>query len=71
VNYGLMLARDNRINEAIVQLQMVLTPAEMHYDLGSIYEHEGRKEQARVEFRKALDADPTLADAEVRLSSLR
>jgi len=71
VNYGLMLARDNRINEAMVQLQTVLTPAEVHYDLASIYEHDGRKEQARTEYRKALDCDPSLADAEVRLSSLR
>jgi tetratricopeptide (TPR) repeat protein len=71
VNYGLMLARDNRMNEAIVQLQTVLTPAEVHYDLAAVYEHNGRKDQARSEYRKALDCDPGLADAEVRLSALR
>src|SRR5690242_5125634 len=37
VNYGLMLARDNRIAEATIQLQAVLTPAEVHYNLASVY----------------------------------
>jgi tetratricopeptide (TPR) repeat protein len=71
VNYGLMLARDNRTAEAIIQLQAVLTQAEVHYNLASVYEFQGRKEQARSEYRKALNLDPNLADAEVRLSILR
>jgi tetratricopeptide (TPR) repeat protein len=71
VNYGLMLARNNRIAEATLQLQTVLTPAEIHYNLASVFEHEGRKAQARTEYRRALDADPNFADAEVRLSMLK
>ena len=71
VNYGLMLARENRLAEATLQLQVVLTPAEIHYNFASIYEHEGRMNQARVEYRKALDADPSFADAEIRLSMLK
>ncbi len=71
VNYGLMLARDNRIAEATLQLQAVLTPAQVHYNLASVYEHQGSKERARSEYRKALNLDPSLADAEVRLSVMK
>ena len=71
VNFGLMLARDNRVSEAVIQLQAVLTQAEVHYNLASVYEFQGRKEQARSEYRKALNLDPNLADAEVRLSVLK
>jgi tetratricopeptide (TPR) repeat protein len=71
VNYGLMLARDNRMGEAMIQLQAVLTPAEVHYNLASIYEQQGLKERARSEYRRALTLDPTLSDAEVRLSILQ
>lgn len=71
VNYGLLLARDNRITEATIQLQTVLTPAEVHYNLASVFEYEGRYDQARSEYRKALDLDPNLADAEARLSVIK
>jgi tetratricopeptide (TPR) repeat protein len=71
VNYGLMLARANRITEATIQLQAVLTPAEVHYNLASVFEQQGLKERARVEYRKALTIDPQMADAEVRLSFLK
>ncbi len=71
VNYGLMLARDNRIAEATLQLQTVLTPGQVHYNLASVYEHQGNKERARSEYRKALSLDPSLADAEVRLSVMK
>jgi tetratricopeptide (TPR) repeat protein len=71
VNYGLMLARDNRIPEAEIQLQAVLSPAEVHYNLASVYELLGRKDQARAEYRRALTLDPGLTDAEARLSALQ
>lgn len=69
-NYGLMLARLGRTAEATLQLQSVLTPAEVHYNLASVWEHQGRKEQAKQEYRKALDLDPTLLEAQTRLGSL-
>ena len=71
VNYGLMLARDGRTTEAVIQLQAVLTPAEVQYNLASIHEQQGRREVARAEYRKALNLDPSLFDAEVRLSAMR
>jgi tetratricopeptide (TPR) repeat protein len=70
-NYGLMLARLGRTAEATLQLQAVLTPAEVHYDLASVLEHQGRKEAAKAEYRKALDLDPDLDEAQTRLSALQ
>jgi len=70
-NYGLMLARLGRTAEATLQLQAVLTPAEVHYNLASVLEHQGRKEAAKAEYRKALDLDPDLDEAQTRLSALQ
>ena len=70
-NYGLMLARLGRTAEATLQLQAVLTPAEVHYNLASVLEHQRRKEAAKAEYRKALDLDPDLDEAQTRLSALR
>jgi tetratricopeptide (TPR) repeat protein len=71
VNYGLMLARLGRTNEALVQLQAVLTPAAAHYNLGSVYELQGKAAQAKLEYTRALEADPTFFDAQQRLADLR
>lgn len=70
-NYGLMLARLGRTSEATLQLQAVLSPADVHYNLASVLEHQGRKEAAKAEYRKALELDPTLEDAQTRLSALQ
>lgn len=70
VNYGLMLARQDRTTDAIEQLRTVLTPAEVSYNLASVHEQRGRKEQAKLEYRKALALDPDLNDAKQRLAAL-
>ncbi|HEX8915529.1 MAG TPA: tetratricopeptide repeat protein [Humisphaera sp.] len=69
-NYGLMLARKERFNEAVLQLQTVMPRADVHYNIASIYEELGRKEQAKLEYRKALDLDPQMTDAQDRLAAL-
>jgi tetratricopeptide (TPR) repeat protein len=71
VNYGLMLARKERFNEATLQLQTVLAEAEVHYNLASVYEQLGRREQAKIEYRRALSADPELKEAQARLEALQ
>lgn len=68
VNYGLMLAKANRANEALIQFQAVLTEAQAHYNLGSVYEQQGKTAQARGEYHKALELDPGLAEARARLA---
>jgi tetratricopeptide (TPR) repeat protein len=70
VNYGLMLARHGRVAEAANQLQAVLTPAEVHYNLGSVLELQGQKEHAKAEYKKSLELDPDMSDAKQRLASL-
>lgn len=71
VNYGLMLARSGKISEAMNQLQVVLSPAEVRYNLGSVYEQLGRKEQAKAEYKKAIELDPNLVDAQTKLTALQ
>ncbi len=70
VNYGLFLARAGRGNEALLQLQTVLSPAEAHYNLGSIYEMQSKKDEARVEYRKSLEMNPALGSAKTRLAAI-
>lgn len=70
INYGLMLARRGSSGPALLQLQTVLPPAKAHYDLASVYETLGQKQQAREEYRKAIELDPQLQDAKTRLAAL-
>ena len=70
VNYGLMLARQGRVEEAATQWRAALTEAQVHYNLGSIYEQENKKDQAKAEFRAALQHDQNLVDAKSRLAAL-
>ena len=71
VNYGLMLVRSGREGEGRLQLQSVLKPAEVHYNVGSVFESLGRPAQAKAEYGKAIDLDPNFADAQARLDALR
>ena len=70
INYGLMLARHGRIGESVVQLQTVLTPSEVHFNIACVYEFEHRPEMAKIEYREALALDPNFKDAKEKLSSL-
>jgi tetratricopeptide (TPR) repeat protein len=69
-NYGIMLAREGKIQDAVREWNPVLSQAAIHYNLASIYEHNGRKQEAKAEYQKALDFDPSLIDARARLSAL-
>jgi Tfp pilus assembly protein PilF len=70
VNYGLLLARAGKIAEATTQLQAVLTPAQVHYNIASVFEGQGRTEQAKSEYQAALQLDPNLNDAKSRLAAM-
>ncbi|WP_428937234.1 tetratricopeptide repeat protein [Fontivita pretiosa] len=70
INYGLMLARLGRAQEAEAHLATVLRPAEVHYNLASVYDQLDRKDRARAEYKKALELDPQMWEARVRLSRI-
>ena len=70
VNYGRFLARRGRWDDAAAQLSAVLTPAEVQFDLGSVLEQEGDRTGATEHYRKALDLDPKLSDAKLRLAAV-
>lgn len=70
VNFGLMLARHDRINESMLEMQTVLSEAQVHYNIASVFELQGKKDEARAAYRRALSADPKMADAQVRLDSM-
>jgi tetratricopeptide (TPR) repeat protein len=71
VNYGVMLARRGQTDAAIAQLSAVLQPAAVYYNLGSVCESQGRTEEAKAYYRKALELDPKLRDARARLAVLK
>ena len=71
INYGLMLARHARTQEATAQLATVLTPAEVQYNLGSVFEEQGKLADAKACYRKALELDPNLRDAKARLAAMK
>jgi tetratricopeptide (TPR) repeat protein len=70
INYGLMLAKVNRFDDAVAQWGTVLPPAQVQYNLGSVYEQLGRIDAARDAYKKALAADPNFGDAKSRLNAL-
>src|SRR2546423_209801 len=69
-NYALMLARGGRVNDALAQLSTVLSPAEAHYNIASVLEQQGHIEPAKAYYRRALELNPQLHDARVRLAVL-
>jgi tetratricopeptide (TPR) repeat protein len=69
-NYGLLLTRQDHSLEAMRIWQPVLSDAEIHYNLASCYEEQGRKLEARLEFKKAVELDPKFQDAKERLAEL-
>lgn len=69
-NYGLMLARQNRKTEAEVQLSAVLPQAEVNYNLAAVYEQQGAVGQAREELKKALQVNPNMTEAQMKLATL-
>jgi len=71
VNYGLMLARHNRLNDAVAQLSTALSPAEVSYNLGRVFQDAGQFAQARAYFEDALKKDPNLHDAKAALAAMK
>jgi Tfp pilus assembly protein PilF len=69
-NYGLLLGKTGRFDEAAAQFAIVMPPAQVHYNLGSIHEQRGTPDLARQEYQKAIMLDPNFHSAQTRLSAL-
>jgi tetratricopeptide (TPR) repeat protein len=70
VNYGIMLAKRDRTDEAELQLGKALPPAEVQYNLGSVSELRQDLPSARSRYARAFELDPTLVAAKQRLAAL-
>lgn len=69
-NYGLLLARQDRIDEAKKQLSTVLKPDEVAYDLATVYQRKGALPEAREALKQAIKLNPRNQDAKARLAGL-
>jgi tetratricopeptide (TPR) repeat protein len=68
-NYGLLLARAKRVDEARAELTKAaqLNPAgagKYYYNLGAVLQNTGQYEAAIDAFKQAIDADPNHAEAQ-------
>jgi tetratricopeptide (TPR) repeat protein len=64
------LGREDEALLAFTEALKISESAEAHYELGTIYEKEGKIEKAEEEFKKALDLNPSLEKAREKLDSL-
>lgn len=70
INYGLMLVRKNKVDEAVKQLSAVLQPPEVNYNIASVYAQVGRPDLAQFYYKRALECDPGFEPARQKLSMI-
>ncbi len=70
VNYGLLLAKSGRTDEAVTQLKAVLPESQAWYNVGSVCEQRGDRSGAKTAYRKAIELNATETGAAQRLSAL-
>lgn len=70
INYGLMLARGGRTDDAERELAQAQRPAVVQYNLAAVLEGQGKTEEAKLRYRKASELDPSLTAAQSRLVAL-
>ncbi|HQY88087.1 MAG TPA: tetratricopeptide repeat protein [Tepidisphaeraceae bacterium] len=70
VNYGLMLAKRDRIEESRQWLSKNLPACEVEYNLASVYEIRGKIQMAREHYQAALVFDPKFKEAQQRLDRM-
>src|SRR5262249_39913409 len=70
VNLGLCLAQQEKYLEAFTAFQKGCTPAETHANLGFVMASQGKREEAKKEYRMALDKDPNMVVAKAALMKL-
>jgi tetratricopeptide (TPR) repeat protein len=71
VNYGILLAKRDRLDEAETQLGKVLRPEEVQYNLGSVHELRRDFAAASAAYTRAVEIDGNFTPARQRLSMLK
>ncbi len=51
-NYGLMLARHGRTNEALLHLRAAMSPADAHYNMAVVLESQGKRRSKAASSRR-------------------
>ena len=70
INYGLLLARQGRLQDAESQLLLALPPEQAWYNIGSALEQQGDVAGAAAAYRRALAIQPDFEPARIRLDAL-
>ncbi|MEM6314691.1 MAG: tetratricopeptide repeat protein [Planctomycetota bacterium] len=70
VNFGLLLVRTGRVGEGTIHLSKVLPAHAVLYNIGAIYERQGKHREAAECYSEALDLKPDFVEAQTRLSAL-
>lgn len=74
-NYALALAKSKKYTEAQAELQKAAqmdptNAAKYYYNLGAVLVNTGQNDAAGEAFKKAIDADPTYADAQFQYATV-
>lgn len=70
INYGLMLVRRGKVDEAVKQMSAVLQPHEVNYNIASVYEQMGRRDLAQFYYRRSIECNPNFSAAKQKLASV-
>ena len=68
MNLGLALAKQDQFDAALGEFKKVLPEAQAYYNLGYLHRQDSRWGQAGDCYKRALEIDPSLADAKVNLA---
>jgi tetratricopeptide (TPR) repeat protein len=70
VNLGLTLGEQGRYAESLEAFQKAVSEAEAHSNLAFIFTTQGKREEAKQEYRRAVELDPNLVIAQRALDKL-
>jgi len=70
VNLGMVLAQQNRFDEALQQFQTVLPPEDAFYDIGLMYQSKRKLVEAAASYKRSLEANPKLTAAKQQLKRM-
>ncbi len=71
VNLGMTLAQQDRRQEALEAFNRVVSPAQSYSNLAFILTAQGKREDAKLAYRKAVSLDPSLRIAQAALAKLQ